>query len=268
MHSRLLIRPGAIGDCLLSLPVLEWLRTDYTEVWVPTAVTPLIRFADRACGIAGTGLNLLGVGNLPANPHLVDRLRRFDSIISWYGANREEFRASVSEVGLPFEFHAALPPQGANVHATDFFADQVGAPRGLVTRLNVPTERRRDCIVIQPFSGSKRKNWPLEKFQQLERELPYPADWLAGPEEPLENATHIDDLWELACWLSAARAYIGNDSGITHLAAATGIQTVALFGPTDPDVWAPRAPNVTVVRHQPLEDLSVDTVLQAVGAET
>jgi len=52
----------------------------------------------------------------------------------------------------------------------------------------------------------------------------------------------------LAAILSRCRLYVGNDSGVTHLAAAVGVPTVAIFGPTDPDVWAPRGPGVRVVR--------------------
>ena len=40
---RLIIRPGGIGDCILSLPAIELLRTEHTEVWVPSSVLPLIR---------------------------------------------------------------------------------------------------------------------------------------------------------------------------------------------------------------------------------
>jgi ADP-heptose:LPS heptosyltransferase len=59
---------------------------------------------------------------------------------------------------------------------------------------------------------------------------------------------HIDDLYELARWLAQARLFVGNDSGITHLAAAVGTPVLALFGPTDPAVWAPRGPHVQVGR--------------------
>ena len=76
-----------------------------------------------------------------------------------------------------------------------------------------------------------------------------PVKWCAGEEDPpLPGAVRIDDLYELACWLAKARLYIGNDSGITHLAAAVGTPVLALFGPTDPEVWAPRGQNVRVGR--------------------
>ena len=90
---RLVIRPGAIGDFIVSLPALECLRAEYLEVWAASPNVPLVRFADRARGIASTSLDLLGVTEPPAR--LVEELRGFDSIVSWYGANRSEFRELV-----------------------------------------------------------------------------------------------------------------------------------------------------------------------------
>src|SRR5204863_7452349 len=106
---------------------------------------------------------------------------------------------------------------------------------------------REDYAVIHPFSASARKNWPLEKFRSLAQKLErvMPVNWCSGPEDPpLAGAVRIADLYELACWLARARLYIGNDSGITHLAAAAGTPVLALFGQTDPEVWSPRAPHV------------------------
>jgi ADP-heptose:LPS heptosyltransferase len=87
-----------------------------------------------------------------------------------------------------------------------------------------------------------------------------PVRWCAGPEEVLEDAVRIDDLYELAGWLATARVYIGNDSGITHLAAAVGTPVVALFGPTDPRIWAPRGRDVSVIAKQAIEDIEVGEV--------
>src|SRR5208283_788230 len=120
---RLVIRPGAIGDFLVSLPALECLRSQYLEVWAASPNVPLVRFADRARSIASTSLDLLGVTEPPAR--LLGELRGFDSIVSWYGANRREFRESVRELQLPFTFFPAIPPAGSGVHATDFYLQQV-----------------------------------------------------------------------------------------------------------------------------------------------
>jgi ADP-heptose:LPS heptosyltransferase len=245
---RLIIRPGALGDFIVSLPALEFLRTDYLEIWASESNLPVIRFADRCRSIASTGLDLLSVTDPPAR--LLEELRSFDSIVSWYGANRAEFRECVNNLGLPFAFHPALPPDGAGVHATDFYLLQVGAPPGAVPRIPCDGEKEH-FAVIHPFSGSPRKNWPLEQFRGLARQLErdVPVCWCAGPDDPpLENAVRIDDLYQLACWLARAELYVGNDSGVTHLAAAVGTQVLALFGPSDPAVWAPRGPNVRIGR--------------------
>lgn len=250
---RLLIRPGGIGDFLLSLPALECLKQDFTEVWTMPRNVPLARFADQARAIPSTGLDLLGVTDAPAQ--LGERLRSFDSIVSWYGANRPEFRDFVKTMGLPFEFFPALPADNCGMHAVDFYLSQVrtltarssdGIPR---LHCPLPPGPREPYAVIHPFSGSLRKNWPLERFRAmahgLERRMR--VYWCAGPEDPpLEGAVRIDDLYELGCRLAGAALYVGNDSGITHLAAAVGTAVLALFGPTDPAVWAPRGANVKV----------------------
>jgi hypothetical protein len=254
---RLAIRPGGIGDFIVSLPALECLRTEYFEVWARAETVPLAGFADRARSIASTGLNLLAVTETP--PQLIEELRGFDSIVSWYGANRPEFREEVERLGLPFTFFPALPPEGTGVHAVDFCLQQArtlgpcesdGVPR---IRLPRETEdaRREGFAVIHPFSGSERKNWPLENFGQLARRLARAMSvyWCYGPDDPPgDEAVRIENLYELAQWLAKASLFVGNDSGITHLAAAVGTPVLALFGPTDPAVWAPRGPDVRVGR--------------------
>ena len=243
---RLLIRPGGIGDCILSLPALEHLKTDYTEVWVRSEIVPLIRFADRVCPIASSGLDLAGLPGVDPPVPLLERLRQFDSIVSWYGANRPEFREHVQALGLPFHFLTALPP-AAGMHAADFFLHQAGGGGAAVPRIECVPDERRDAIVIHPFSGSVRKNWPLEKYRELAQQLPWPVEWCAGPEEALEGAVRFSNLWDLARWLAGARMYIGNDSGITHLAAAVETPVLAIFVSTDSAVWAPRGRHVHVV---------------------
>jgi len=259
---RLLIRPGAIGDCLLAFAALEFLKADYTEVWAPRAIAPLVWFADKTTALSDTGIDMAGLGDLRADNAIKAKLSEFDEVVSWYGANRPEFREALA--GLRCVFHTALPPANCTMHATDFFCRQVGAPLGLCAKLAVERRARRDTVVINPFSGSRRKNWPLAKFRELAQQLPLPVEWTAGPEEELPEACRFESLADLTQWIAEARLYIGNDSGITHLAAVAGVPVIALFGPTDPTLWAPRGNEVIVLRHEPLCDLSVNTVLQAV----
>jgi ADP-heptose:LPS heptosyltransferase len=50
--------------------------------------------------------------------------------------------------------------------------------------------------------------------------------------------------------MEGCRLFVGNDSGISHMAAALGIPTIAIFGPTDPVLWSPRGNKVVVVRKE------------------
>jgi heptosyltransferase III len=258
---RLLIRPGAIGDCILSFPALEHVARGDTEVWISSAVVPLVRFAGAVYPLASTGIDLLGVGDLEVAPELKMMLGRFDSIVSWYGTTRPEFREALRNLHPNCRFHPALPPFDFAGHATDFFAEQVGARSGLIPRIPVETSHARPSIVIQPFSGSPPKNWPLDFYRELAAKLPCSVEWIAGPEEELPEATRFTNLGDLAAWLAGARLYIGNDSGITHLAAAVGVPTLALFGPSEPHRWAPRGKTVGVLRAEPIDRLSVSEVL-------
>jgi ADP-heptose:LPS heptosyltransferase len=238
----LLIRPGAIGDVILSLPALEAARADYTEVWAPRPMLPLIRFADRTRAIADTGLDLLGV----VEDVGVAELETFDSIYSWYGSNRPEFREAVRH--LPFTFFPALPPPAE------------GIPRIIVPE-SVPPARAKNFAIVHPFASGLDKRWPIENFREVAGQLGIPVKWCAGPQEHLEDAFRTDDLYELACWISTARVYLGNDSGIAHLAAAVGTPVVAIFLASDPRVWAPRGRQVTVLQRP-----SIAEVIAAVHA--
>ncbi len=247
MNNRLLaIRPGAIGDCILSFPALESLRdrARYLEVWVPATVVPLVRFADRVRAISSTGLDLVGIPGLDAPPKM---LEGFDAIVSWYGANRDEFRMATAD--LPMEFHKALPESCGHVHAVDFFCAQVETP-AKNPRIKIDAPVKRDFIAIHPFSGSPRKNWP--HFHELNLKN---IEWCATAQNPFAIS---DDLGKVAEWLAGARLYVGNDSGITHLAAAVGTPVIAIFQASDRRVWAPRGGNVTVV-----ESPSIEEVLEA-----
>jgi len=245
---RLLIRPGAIGDFIVSLPALEALRTDYTEIWCAGQNVPLARFADKAQSIVSAGLDRLGL--LPADD-LIERLRGFDSIVSWYGTNRPDFRALVEELGLPFRFLDALPA-AAGRHAVDFYNAQVrGLGAGRPSRVPVVQYPlvQRTFAVVHPFASSAAKRAPMDLFESIAHRLSstMPVHWLCGPEESLEGAVRIDDLYELASWLAGARVYVGNDSGISHLAAAVRTPVQVFFRNSDPTIWMPRGTAVNVI---------------------
>lgn len=120
-------------------------------------------------------------------------------------------------------------------------------------------------IAVHPGSGGRRKCWPARHFARLIELMAAPILLIEGPADA-EACQEVADLApagigmtradglsvaQTATLLTRCRAYVGNDSGLSHLAAACGVPTVAVFGPTDPQVWAPRGPRVQVVQAQP-----------------
>jgi ADP-heptose:LPS heptosyltransferase len=110
---------------------------------------------------------------------------------------------------------------------------------------------------IHPGSGSPKKNWPFDRYLDLAEKLRaqgFCIIWISGPAEerrflfPASERVFRDaPLPELVRVLSRSSLFVGNDSGISHLAAAAGAPSVVLFGPSDPAVWAPRGRTVAIV---------------------
>jgi ADP-heptose:LPS heptosyltransferase len=131
-------------------------------------------------------------------------------------------------------------------------------------------------LAIHPGSGSPAKNWPTDRFAAVARALSPGRPWLLviGPPEEAAaaalGASGPDVVVArslpprvLGAVLREAGVYVGNDSGVSHLAAAFGAPVLALFGPTDPAVWAPLGSRVQALRSpdHSLEGLSVDAVV-------
>ena len=234
---------------------MESLRTGYTEVWCAAPNVALARFADRAQSIVAAGLDRLGF--LPAED-TIERLRSFDSVVSWYGANRPDFRELTAMLGLPITFFPALPD--GTCHAVDYYNRQALSLGGMPSRfpeIECPRVRRNGAL-IHPFASSPAKRAPIGVLERIAEELErhMPVQWLCGPEENLPGALRIDDLYELALRLSAARIFVGNDSGISHLAAAVRTPCFTIFQASDPALWAPRGPAVWIMRPIPPSSLA------------
>ncbi len=188
--------------------------------------------------------------------------------------------------------HDPLPPAGSG-HAAVWLAhplSSLGVPCDEGPPTLAPTHAERDQVAalrrdlpdrflaVHPGSGSPSKNWPADRFARVLDALGVdsflliegPADAeAAGVLRTRGRAVTARGLAPrlLGAILAEAAAYVGNDSGVTHLAAAWGAPTVALFGPTDPEVWSPVGPRVTIVRGPEgrMDGIEVGTVKGAVA---
>jgi ADP-heptose:LPS heptosyltransferase len=179
----------------------------------------------------------------------------------------------------------SFPPWDEKVHLTDYLLKQFaqhGFPAsGSIPRLylkeedrewardfwkskGVTPEERSKVVILHPGSGSKKKVWPLDRFlnlaHTLQDDLGSKILIVLGPAESPEIQNAFEGmgpgapilakgftLLQLASVMEGCRFFAGNDSGISHLAAALGLPTVAIFGPTDQRVWSPRGEKTSVV---------------------
>jgi heptosyltransferase-3 len=180
--------------------------------------------------------------------------------------------------------------RGQFVHVVDYhlslFPAEVVADADRVPRVALPDDPEAvrtvlpGWIAIHPGSGSARKNWPLARFVELARRLEArggPMAWIEGPAERGcmpdvgLSAAGAAQIWRglslpaLGARLLRCALFVGNDSGISHLAAAVGCPSVVLFGATSPGVWAPRGERVRIVDSggKGMQRISVEQALQA-----
>ena len=197
-----------------------------------------------------------------------DRLVGFDLVISFLSDPDSVIQRNLSAVGAK---RVLAPPRTmqSEVHAV-FHLAEVLAPLGLtlrdpVAKLSVgPRWPRLARLGFHIGSGSSRKNWPTDHWIELIQRLdPFFNDFLLLGGEADEKVVHefcarLGDrrlpmllnasLPDLCQALNECTVFVGHDTGVTHLAAAVGVPTVALFGPTNADVWAPLGEHVTVIR--------------------
>lgn len=232
---------------------------------------------DHALSFDALGLETLFTRD-PVPPSVRSRLARFDRVVSWFGARVEPFperlRAIVPEVLLAPPAPDTGPPPTVWEHLLRSLAPWgVRAPLRPAP-LDVPeawraearlalsglgVEGRRPLLVVHPGAGGKWKRWPAEGFARVIRRVSLesgcqvlvhqgPADKEAvdeldralgfAPPRLLEPPLHL-----LAAVLRQAGAYLGADSGVSHLAAAVGAPAVILFSAANRDRWAPWSPS-------------------------
>jgi heptosyltransferase-2 len=139
----------------------------------------------------------------------------------------------------------------------------------------------RRALALHPGSGSERKNWPEQGWQELIERLVAGSDWhllLVGGEAEGDRLNRLSrnvppermtvalnqPLPLLAEQLAGCRGYVGHDSGISHLAAAVGLSGLLIWGDSKEAVWRPRSERFRVVSSpQGLEAVTVEQVAMA-----
>lgn len=293
----LLIRPGAIGDSLLAFPIMQALRSHQRELHITFvsngAVLPLAQAFQLADAVFDYGHPLWSELFLPPDRYsqrFRTLLQSTDRVICWLRDDDGIVAQGLQAFGIQHVTVApGRPAPGVRLHIVDYLSQTIGMQAPPVTTSFMASAVTEDGpIAIHPGSGGVQKCWPLSSFitiieTLLQRSLPVlllggPADHARIQEiqqymrQARRAQTTNDALFStlldaplvtVAEQLQHCRGYLGNDAGITHLAAMLGIPTLALFGPSDPTIWHPIGSHVHVLYEPILPQLSPDTVMRA-----
>lgn len=313
----LVIRGGAIGDFILTLPVLSALRMNFPDTRLELLAYPRVAPLALAGGLVDEAQSIdarpmasffAKHGRLPSE--LAAFFASFDIIISYLFDPDLIFRENVDRCSkAQFIAGRHRPDESGSLHAAETFLkplvqlaifDPDPVPRldpsaviltqeepqpdeyPVLQRSTVdPAPADGGWLALHPGSGSERKNWPEENWRELlarlvtqtairfllvggEAEGGRIARLAASLPPDRLKAAHSLPLPQLARLLRQCSAYIGHDSGISHLAAAVGLPGLVLWGETRQEIWRPRSDQFQVLSSPAgLAQLSVPTVESA-----
>jgi ADP-heptose:LPS heptosyltransferase len=253
--------PGALGDLVLALPAIAGVRARHRGAHVTLAVSGWLCALAAASGIADeiASLDDADVAGLFGGTRRPAWMSERPVLYSWIGARDPDVATQLRAIAA--EAHLFAIPRGdGSEHAETVYVEQVGLdPRTaefrwppVVATAGVESlfgTVRGSVLAVHPGAGSPAKRWAREGFDEVARRWRRAGGdvvEIAGPAEralPGLPDVHRAVEWPLvdvAAVLARVDAYVGNDSGITHLAAAMGARGIAIFGPTDARRWAPR----------------------------
>ena len=306
MDRILVIRGGALGDFILTLPAIKTLRDAYPaahlEILGYKHIVMLAEqrfYAQAVRSIDYAPMARFFARDAELAPELVEYFGSFDLVVSYLFDPDAIFETNLKRCRTK-SFIAASPKIEGEEHAALQFVRPLRR-EGLVCRDHAaklyPSQGDREAaatfraglsgsvIALHPGSGSEKKNWPIDNWVELGNHILSRGDpgslFVLGGEADEPQLARLQSVWKdarirfaknlplphLAALLEGA-FYIGHDSGISHLAAAAGARCLLLFGPTDPEIWAPANENVRVIRAASgkMEDITFDVVAAAVSA--
>jgi len=275
----LVIHPGALGDVLQTVPALRGLRAvapaaPITFVGQPRLARLLVELgaAQQARAFDGFGLEALFV-DAPAPAAIAEAVSRVKYVVSWFGSRDETYRRRLHAL-VPRALVAAPVPDDDTPVWRHLLGTLAGWDLAVPERVEPlrapplpadegPAAAPRPQLVVHPGSGGDWKRWPAERFAEVIHALRHrrafevlvhqgPADAEAASRllallEGNADALLEPELPRLAAVLGGARAYLGGDSGVSHLAATVGAPSVVLFPPATRRRWAPWSPTAVPI---------------------
>jgi len=285
--------PGALGDFVCFLPALRQLaeasavdlfaRSEFAAI-APRGVT--VRSLERS------EVSQLFVDGGAAERRVIQLFSRYTAIYSWFASRQRVFVDQLQKLAQHRAKIFPFRPDAITLHQADYYmsclnrkvakaaesfvelrSEALAWCDNFCRRLGIGTE---PLLIIAPSSGATDKNWPEAHFDRVARwwckQLDGKVLLVLGPVETERGGFECLssfclvasglDLAQLAALMARCDVYIGNDSGVTHLAAGVGARTLAIFGPSNEHQWAPRGPHVSILRHQIACSPCGDTAMQ------
>jgi len=283
----LVLRGGAIGDFIVTIPALQALRDRWPDGHIEIIGYPHVARLAESSGIVNKvrSLDEARVARYFAeNAAIRDEdqvyFSSFDVVVNYLHDPENIFNTNLKRFGVKVLIRAS--PMVTEQHATDHFMQPLQAlaiyEDNAVPLMKLATRPpEKPWAAIHPGSGGKLKCWPVQHFIEIAERIrrgtqfdpvfisgDAEREYIPGLNEKLAPYRRIHNLHltELAPVLAGAACFVGNDGGISHLAAALRVPTIALFGPSNPDLWSPRGPFVRVLKSETgkMEDIGVDDV--------
>jgi heptosyltransferase-3 len=292
----LVIRGGAIGDFILTLPVLAALRQQFPRTRLEVLGYPHIAqlalaggLVERVESIEARAMAGFFARNGELAESLADYFSEFDIIISYLYDPDAIFKTNVGLcTRAQYISGPHRPDDRQNIHATEAFLKPLeqlaifspdSTPQLGVAKAFEATAKSGHWLAAHPGSGSEQKNWPEAKWAEfltrIARETKLNVLLVGGEAERgrLERLAAVVPglrlklmqsmpLAELAGWLASCDVFVGHDSGISHLAAAVAVPSLILWGDSVEAVWRPRGREMMMLRDSNgLAGLSVPVVM-------
>jgi ADP-heptose:LPS heptosyltransferase len=161
------------------------------------------------------------------------------------------YNENIEERGLKICKHLGFENKVKNI-----FTDHIKLPKDKSSEM--PPSIKSPFVVLHPFSGWKYRNWNIERYSELAKQIIKKTDFnlvVIGSEiekregeglaVSINNSEKVFSIFnhnldEMIAVISGAKLFIGNDSGPLHLASALNVPSIGLFGPATPALTAPR----------------------------